>query len=227
MSEAEWFASTDPRALARFIHGRVNRLRFREMAGRWIEMCGERRWADRVQLFARYSLWLQGGISHPRADDTTSLAVLDAGASYSAGEYETNAAIDRLVWDDDPVSAAALAGAATIDLRSRIQAPHGTAEIHAAQSRKDETERQFCTEFRDIAGNPFRRVAWQPEWCSETAVALARGIEAERAIDRMPILADALEEAGCGEPQVLQHCRHEPVHVRGCWVIDIVLGRVL
>ena len=91
----------------------------------------------------------------------------------------------------------------------------------------DQFFQQVCTEFRDIAGNPFRRVVWQPEWNSETAVALARGIEAERAFDRMPILADALEEAGCDSQQVLQHCRNETVHVRGCWVVDSVLGRDL
>ncbi len=80
---------------------------------------------------------------------------------------------------------------------------------------------------RCIVGNPFRLVAFDPRWQSETVVALATGIYAERAFDRLPILADALEEAGCDHPDVLAHCRdpHQP-HARGCWVVDGVLGKV-
>jgi hypothetical protein len=45
-----------------------------------------------------------------------------------------------------------------------------------------------------------------------------------RGFDRMPILADALEDGGCDEPSVLAHCRGGS-HVRGCWVVDLVLGK--
>jgi hypothetical protein len=78
---------------------------------------------------------------------------------------------------------------------------------------------------RDIVGNPFRPVTFSPVWRSETAVALATGIYAERAFDRLPILADALEEAGCDSADVLSHCRGPGPHARGCWVVDGVLGR--
>ncbi len=66
---------------------------------------------------------------------------------------------------------------------------------------------------------------FQPAWRSETVVALASGIYAERAFDRLPILADALEEAGCNHPDVLAHCRGSGPHARGCWVVDLVLNR--
>jgi hypothetical protein len=78
---------------------------------------------------------------------------------------------------------------------------------------------------RDIVGNPFRSVAVDPAWRTETVVALAGGIYAERAFDRMPILADALEEAGCDSADILTHCRGDGPHVRGCWVVDLVLGK--
>ncbi len=78
---------------------------------------------------------------------------------------------------------------------------------------------------RDIVGNPFRPEAFDPAWRSETVVALASGIYAERAFDRMPILADALEEAGCDSADILSHCRGPGPHVRGCWVVDAVLGK--
>lgn len=79
---------------------------------------------------------------------------------------------------------------------------------------------------RDVFGNPFRPAALDPAWLTSTAVALAQGIYADRAFDRMPILADALQDAGCENEDVLKHCRDEKqVHVRGCWVIDLLLGK--
>ena len=69
-------------------------------------------------------------------------------------------------------------------------------------------------------------MALDPAWLTSDAVALARGIYDERAFDRMPILADALQDAGCVNDEVLTHCRGEVVHVRGCWVVDLLLGKV-
>jgi len=80
---------------------------------------------------------------------------------------------------------------------------------------------------RDIFGNPFRPVACDASWLTSDVVALARGIYDDRAFDRMPILADALQDAGCDNDEVLNHCRDAAqVHVRGCWVVDLLLGKV-
>lgn len=78
---------------------------------------------------------------------------------------------------------------------------------------------------RCIFGNPFRPVAFADTWRSETAVALSSAIYAERAFDRLSILADALEEAGCDHPDILSHCRGAGPHARGCWVVDLILGK--
>jgi hypothetical protein len=78
---------------------------------------------------------------------------------------------------------------------------------------------------RDIFGNPFRPVAFDPRWRTADAVGLARGINEDRAFDRLPLLADALMDAGCADEQVLGHCRSDGPHVRGCWVVDLVLGK--
>ena len=78
---------------------------------------------------------------------------------------------------------------------------------------------------RDIFGNPFRPVAFDPAWLTETVVGLATAISDDRAFERMPILADALQEAGCENSDILTHCREPGVHVRGCWVVDLVLGK--
>jgi hypothetical protein len=78
---------------------------------------------------------------------------------------------------------------------------------------------------RDIFGNPFRPVSADPEWLTPTVVALATGIYEDRAFDRMPILADALQDAECANADILDHCRGPGPHVRGCWVIDLLLGK--
>ena len=79
---------------------------------------------------------------------------------------------------------------------------------------------------RDIFGNPFRPVSFHSAWRTDTAVSLARGMYESREFGAMPILADALQDAGCEDEQILNHCRdvNQP-HVRGCWVCDLVLGK--
>ena len=88
---------------------------------------------------------------------------------------------------------------------------------------EDVTQAEQVALARDILG-PFRPVAPDPNWLTSTVVALARGIYDERAFDRLPILADALQDAGCENEDVLTHCRGPGPHVRGCWVVDLVLG---
>ncbi|WP_238602719.1 hypothetical protein [Fimbriiglobus ruber] len=78
---------------------------------------------------------------------------------------------------------------------------------------------------RDIFGNPFRPVIFDPAWLTSTGIALARQMYDSHDFSAMPILADALEDAGCCHDQVLSHCRGPGPHVRGCWVVDLLLGK--
>jgi hypothetical protein len=78
---------------------------------------------------------------------------------------------------------------------------------------------------RCVVGNPFRPVAFDPRWRTEDVLGLGRGIYEDRAFDRLPLLADALMDAGCDSDDILSHCRGEGPHVRGCWVVDLVLGK--
>jgi hypothetical protein len=78
---------------------------------------------------------------------------------------------------------------------------------------------------RDIFGNPFRPVTFDPRWRTSDVVGLARAIYDDKAFERMPILADALMDAGCEDEQIIAHCRGDGPHVRGCWVVDLVLGK--
>jgi hypothetical protein len=78
---------------------------------------------------------------------------------------------------------------------------------------------------RDVFGNPFRPVAFSPAWRTPTAVALAERMCESRDFLALPVLAVALQDAGCEHPDVLGHCRGGGEHVRVCWVVDLVLGR--
>ena len=78
---------------------------------------------------------------------------------------------------------------------------------------------------REQLGNPFRPYHLEPAWLTETVLALTAAIEAERAFDRMPILADALEDAGCDDRPMLDHLRGPGPHAVGCWVLDLILNR--
>jgi len=99
-----------------------------------------------------------------------------------------------------------------------------TAAWQAARGREEPAQAHLL---RDIFGNPFRPVAFDHRWRSESAVSLARTAYETRNFTLLPILADALEEAGCDHLDVLTHCRDpNGIHVRGCWVVDWVLRKV-
>jgi hypothetical protein len=78
---------------------------------------------------------------------------------------------------------------------------------------------------RDIFGNPFRPITLDPSKLSPTVTALAHAIYAERNFEAMPVLGDALEESGCNNEDILRHCRGPGEHTRGCWALDLVLGK--
>jgi hypothetical protein len=105
-------------------------------------------------------------------------------------------------------------------------------EFEAELKREKRERKQLARVLRELVGNAFNPPRFEPAWRTDTVVALARGIFDERAFDRMPILADALLDADCDEEAVLRHCRgtelgvkEQPQHIRGCWVIELILGR--
>lgn len=105
-------------------------------------------------------------------------------------------------------------------------------EFEAEEKRERAARKLLAAFLREIVGNPFRPPRFEEAWRTSTAVQLARGIFDERAFDRTVILADALLDADCDEEAVLRHLRgtelgvkEQPIHVRGCWVIELVLGR--
>jgi len=94
--------------------------------------------------------------------------------------------------------------------------------------RVEEARREQTDLLREIIGNPFRSVAIDPAWLAwkdATVRNLAEAVYEERAFTDLPVLADALEEAGCTNQDIVNHCRGPGPHLRGCWVVDLVLGK--
>jgi hypothetical protein len=111
-----------------------------------------------------------------------------------------------------------------IPLPDRRVDPNQTAELERLAA---EDGRRLCEVIRDVAGNPFRPVVPEPAWLDANngqVRAVAASIDAEGHFDELPILADALEDAGCSDERILTHAR-QPRHFRGCWLIDAVLGK--
>lgn len=86
--------------------------------------------------------------------------------------------------------------------------------------------------FRDVIGNPFQPVTINPAWLTPSVIAVAQAAYEVRSLpsghldpNRLAVLADALEEAGCTDASILAHCRSIGVHVRGCWAVDALLGK--
>jgi hypothetical protein len=112
-------------------------------------------------------------------------------------------------------------GNAVYDERAGWQA------ANAAWGKASKEEERVQTRLvRDIFGNPLHNVPFNPSWRTEAVLALARQMYESRDFSAMPILADAIQDAGCNNNNFLDHCRDaNTTHVRGCWVVDLVLGK--
>ncbi len=248
MTEEEWLRCDDPMSLWQFNSTKVNPHRFRWLALEW----GLRNQSHFLEhdssWFDQYSRWLQGCGPHPnRLVWPQSFYPLGLWLHFDPFGAKFFGALRSA---DDPMRAAAIAGESasqpydftkmepldakvTHKGRSKSkraaqadQRQHHFKEQHRQQALlRERVGREFCYQFRVVAGNPFRPVLAESAWLTPKVVAIASAIYADRAFDRMPILADALEEAGCTNADVLLHCRGDGPHVRGCWVVDLVLGK--
>jgi hypothetical protein len=115
------------------------------------------------------------------------------------------------------------------------QAAEFGAEVADRRGEEPAERAAQCDFLRDLFGNPFRPVTLDPAiltWHDATVVRLSWAAYDERHLPegtldngRLLVLADALEEAGCGDARILEHLRGPGEHVRGCWVVDLVLGK--
>ena len=213
MTEAEWLAATDPRPLIG-----AHRQDFTHRKAR---------------LFAVACCRLVS----PLFSSPVVAQGLDVAERYAEGvatEDERAAAfavVDRLdgraerardaAWWADISAANALMGLFPRDARYKGAALVSGSVLTALPSSRPT---QLAL-FRCVVGNPFRPVTPDPRWLTSPVLSLAGSIYDARDFAPMPVLADALEEAGCENQDVLNHCRGPGPHVRGCWVVDLILGK--
>ncbi len=202
MTEDEWLSATEPRPMLEFLRDKVSDRKLRLFA------CGcTRRVWEPVWELARYETYRETVEAVERLAegpaDSTRMACIRGNASIEVGLLACADSFGAAWW-------------ATEELPM------------ALQEWQDESARQSDL-LRDIFGShPFRAIFMQPAWVTwkdGMALRVAQGIYDERAFDRLPILADALEEAGCDNADILDHCRLPGEHIRGCWVVDLVLGK--
>jgi len=242
MTEAEWLAHSYPKEMLRYLNGRPSKRKLRLFASaccrRIWHLLTDHRSRAVVEVVERY------------ADGLASREELEATAAANrAVARERNAALLRsallqgltpsYVVRDDPEAraeeAVAEAGADGLEIKPWAA---GRAVRQALAGSElgglvDEAERKYqCALIRDIFGNPFRPVAIDPPLRTPAVVNLAQAAYDERALPegtldsaRLAALADALEGASCHDPEILGHCRREGLHVRGCWAVDLLLGK--
>jgi hypothetical protein len=157
--------------------------------------------------------------------DTFAAAAANGLYWYVADRYKVGSrGVDRVV-EVPAFSAAVEAG--LLSPEANYDAFRAVAEHPVCVAARERTALEWGALVRDVYGpDPFRPVTFDPAWRSDTAVSLARGMYDSRDFAAMPILADALQDAGCDRDDMLSHCRDpQQVHVRGCWVVDLVLGK--
>jgi hypothetical protein len=130
---------------------------------------------------------------------------------------EAARAVSAACYSDDPFSVAAGAARAVYRASSESEAAEEAADPAETAAQRDLV--------RDVFGRPLRLTAADPSWLTPTVTRLAHAIYDARAFDEMPILGDALEDAGCSDADVLSHLRAPKPHVRGCWVLHLLTAR--
>ncbi len=218
MTETEWVTATDPIPMLEFLLGKASDRKLRLVAIAHAHQA----WGD-YKIEETEAAWKTVEVAERYSDGLASGEQLQAAHQVVLANRESDdLAIYFLNIYAGVASAVMVENAYTVAMQSDYAArtaPNAQTIINA-----DRLER--CGLLRDIFSNPFRPVAFDPEWRTSTAVAVAQGMYESRDFSAMPILADALQDAGCDNDNILNHCRDaNGVHVRGCWVVDLVLSK--
>jgi hypothetical protein len=206
MTEAEWLACSEPQPMLQFLSAKKNK---RKLALFGVACC---RHISRL------------------CNDELAIIAIEVAESYADRKAKINEvrAATRNAREDlfgiaRPLGhyAAEIAVLANAAFNERLVSEYA---LEAASDQAAEKAHQ-CALLHEIFGSPFHRVRIRKGFITPTVSQLAQGIYNERAFDRMPILGDALEDAGCDNASILEHCRSGGEHVRGCWVVDLLMGK--
>jgi hypothetical protein len=220
MTEAEWLTATDPKTMLTLLSSRASRRKLRLFACACCRRvpdavsCPQR--ANALDVAERLAEGL--ATNEERRQATASLMAVKPFVPSLLSALFGNPS--TAAWD---TAARASSSPALIKVPKVVGGPGATTNPAWEQAVREEHAVQ-ASFLRDIFGNPFHPATFEPAWRTSTATALARQMYESRDFSPMPILADALQDAGCDSEDVLRHCRGDGPHVRGCWVVDCVLG---
>ncbi len=243
MTEAEWLRCGDPEPMLEFLRGKASDRKLRLFAVAccriaWHLIVGEpireairvtERHADGLADDAELAAAVRAAHKARRKRDSLGKAAYDAaryhrgtpyGNAWGLGRHVASALASADVPNRPPTAISRIVGDRVVTEEIPPNAVRLAWDAAYAAHLRGTTDL-----LRDVIGNPFRPPALDPRRLTSVAVDLARAVYDERAFDRLPILADALEDAGCDDADVLAHCRGGGPHVRGYWVVDLVLGK--
>jgi hypothetical protein len=227
MTEQEWKTCTDPRPMLEFLAGKASDRKLRLFA----VACCRRTWQLLTDEQSRHAVAVAERYADAQAtEDELETASAAACAVWDAEMEQPST--DREKVDEQDGSFVRRASLAAYNVAVPLGwwgaapafvAPDEVAREVAPNSETEATAQ--CELLRDIFGNPFRPITVDPAWRTLKVVNLAETIYDNRTFDRLPVLAAALEQAGCNHAEILGHCREPGPHVKGCWVVDLVLGK--
>jgi hypothetical protein len=220
MTEAEWLASSEPRTMLQL----VSRSSSSERKVRLFNAAICRRFLDYLPEASKAILLqselLADGLVQPNSDEPDLCGLANEVVYHFDRQYPNKQFPSREI----RIQRDAAAAVCYAVLPNELWGAAGYFwDIDPAE------EEAHSILIRDVFGNPFRPVVLDASWLSWsdcTVVKLAQAIYDDRVFDRLPILADALEEAGCTNADILSHCRGPGPHIRGCWTVDQILGRL-
>ena len=232
MTEAEWLTCDDPRPMLAFLRDKISDRKLRLFALGCLR--------PNVHLWPEDG-WLSSDIDLTEQFlDGREVTEYEKSQEYYASQgmeeeeavirdflprdYLREAFFDRNAWNAAAQTAMQVANQAEFRFYAENKAEAAFDMKSLTECRRTALAAQSVL-FREIVGNPFRFPSFDARWHTATVTTLANAVYTDRAFDRMPILADALEDAGCTSRDILDHCRQPGVHVRGCWVVDLVLGK--
>jgi hypothetical protein len=221
MTEAEWLACDDLERMLTFLRGKLTERQIRLMDC----ACCRRIWNRLTDPRSRHAV----EIAEQFADYQASLSELQEACWAGINASQEMSRSPAFGFDCWTLARAAYECAVNPDLRDGWGGHHPSshlpirATLHVGEQQEEMV--QQCRLLRDIFGNPYRTLAFKPPWRTDTVLAMAHLMYNSRDFSAMPILADALQDAGCDNTEILDHCRGPGPHVRGCWVVDLVLGK--
>jgi hypothetical protein len=230
MNEVEWLAGGDPVAMLDYLQGKVSDRKLRLFAC----ACVRRYWhllnwpipRQAVELAERYA---EGQATDGELEEIRQQAEMSAMTAPEFGQPAFQAAWATTLAD-------AMAAARQAHEFIRLQAVRESAyetipwENEASRNARASSEenRDQGALLREVFGNPFRPVKVDPAWLSVSSGAggaILHAVEEGLHFEELPYLGDALLDAGCGDDNLLRHLRQPGGHVRGCWAVDLLMGR--